>query len=172
MQAQGESPMRAARQHAHAAPRHQGGLLQAPSDSDVALPAHGHQLKSFDTFTMSNITGISTKGPTIVATAWGELVPKIAVVAARANSKLLLAAVNASVATCPRGSPRTNLLNAQVSPNMRPKYKSKGTTTRPTSVIGNAPLSNEGLISANIHSTVHSKASKPTGAKRGKNFSS
>jgi len=41
-----------------------------------------------DAFTMSSMTGISTSGPTMVATACGELVPKIAVVAASASSKL------------------------------------------------------------------------------------
>merc|ERR1712176_1531366 len=57
--------------------------------------SEGPYLNDVAILTRASITGISMRGPITVATAWLELVPNIAVHAASASSKLLLAAVNA-----------------------------------------------------------------------------
>ena len=57
--------------------------------------------KYSDTFTNPIITGTSTSGPITAAKAAPELMPNTATATAIANSKLLLAAVNASVAVLP-----------------------------------------------------------------------
>lgn len=51
-----------------------------------------------DTLTKPIKTGTSTSGPTTVANATGELIPKTAIATAMASSKLLPDAVNAKVA--------------------------------------------------------------------------
>ena len=52
------------------------------------------------TFTRAIITGTSTNGPITAANASPELIPKMAIATAMANSKLLLAAVNDRVVDC------------------------------------------------------------------------
>lgn len=50
-----------------------------------------------DTYTRATSTGTSIRGPTTPARAWPEAAPQVAIATAMASSKLLPAAVNASV---------------------------------------------------------------------------
>ena len=52
------------------------------------------------TLTRAIMTGTSTNGPITAAKASPELIPKMAIATAMANSKLLLAAVNDRVVDC------------------------------------------------------------------------
>lgn len=56
--------------------------------------------KESATLTNAIMTGTSTRGPMTAANAAPELIPKTATATAIASSKLLLAAVNDSVAVC------------------------------------------------------------------------
>jgi hypothetical protein len=62
-------------------------------------------LKYKATFTSAIITGTSTKGPITVVNASPEFIPNTAIATTMASSKLLLTAVNDSVAVCPYVAP-------------------------------------------------------------------
>ena len=57
-------------------------------------------LNSNAVLTNAIITGTSTNGPITAAKAWSDAIPKTATATAIASSKLLLAAVKASVTVC------------------------------------------------------------------------
>jgi len=57
-------------------------------------------LKFNATLTSAIITGTSTKGPITAAKDYTEIIPKITIATAIANSKLLLAAVKDKVTDC------------------------------------------------------------------------
>src|SRR5690606_26060729 len=85
-------------------------------DSSAVKKRRAHRL----TYTRPTRTGTSMSGPTTPASAWPLVTPKVAIATAMASSKLLPAAVNASVVVRSYDIPRA-LPRATPAPHMRPK---------------------------------------------------
>ena len=97
-----------------------------------ASPGNQRLRRARATLTSAIITGTSMRGPITAAKATAEPMPKTAIATAIASSKLLLAAVNASVVVTAPPAPARRPIQ-KLSRNMITKYSANGRAMRSTS---------------------------------------